>query len=479
MSRRKKERLKTYILLSLIILSLIQMGALWNYYNHGLPFSFLPLVSTGGNATDVTVQDEKGKEAFFLPCRIIVSESFVDASHWVLNRDSETFNSLWDKAKINLRYILQMNTQQDKPEIIPKEKWADIAVKGPFVYEFKTNINTSLASWFLNTSSPKDIAFNGINKMVVSPREDLNGNFTVYILDSEKICKYVIPTDKNQSNSYKEILTKLEQDDELRNYSVEREIKPPFQIRNDMPFITKGGKYAPLSKLEASVPFDVSDYEQVTENVLRDEKNSYVRAIDPDNGAIIFKNSNSIYRIYSNGLMEYKFLTAPEEPSKGNINEAFIKALDFILKRSQMVSGADFYISAVSEDTNSNTYQFTFDYAVGGMPVSFYSKLGGLESKPLTNAITIKANSTRVISCQWILKKFELREKKEQYLVRLFDLIDEGLPDRKKIKDFSIEDAQFSYYINSSEANQTIEPSFILKTKSDTYIIPMKKKEGS
>ena len=51
MKRHKKERLKSGILLLLMVLSMIQIGILWNQ-TQGLPFSFLLEAIFAGNGND-------------------------------------------------------------------------------------------------------------------------------------------------------------------------------------------------------------------------------------------------------------------------------------------------------------------------------------------------------------------------------------------------------------------------------------------
>ena len=122
MSRVRRERFKSYILALLIVSSIIQVGILWEYQNHGFPISFLmPIFAgSGSNASDIS---EVSRQEYFVPFRIIVSNG--NESHWLIS--------------LSLIHIQDI-TKQQKLEEMRKEFVANVS------HELRTPL-TSIKSY--------------------------------------------------------------------------------------------------------------------------------------------------------------------------------------------------------------------------------------------------------------------------------------------------------------------------------------------
>ena len=144
--------------------------------------------------------------------------------------------------------------------------------------------------------------------------------------------------------------------------------------------------------------------------------------------------------------------------------------------------GVEYYLSGVKEE--KGYYEFTFDYILNNTPVFINYNSKSQDKALINNAVTITANSKRVINCWWLIKKFTQGNETGQYYVdfsSFISLLDNMFQDNESLnfKNFSIEDISVSYEVKSGSENQSLEPVWVITTKNnDYYAIPMRKKKG-
>lgn len=486
MNRIHKEIVKSLILALLILTSLIQVGILWNQKNHGLPISFFTRLFLPAGVTSEDVDKSKGD--YLQPYKIIVSEG-LDDNQWLIDRKNKYYEKLWSDARLYISDILSPKQGLKRSEMpYSEEVWSGIAAeKKGFVFEFKSNLGPSLLSWFDTSSSgSSNDALLGIHKMIVLPWEDLNYNSnTIYLLDSDagKIYKYTISTDKKHLNKdlYEEIFKDLAKNTNLRSYRVIKSVMPdarkkPFPIRDDILIISTGPKHVSLPEITCYIPNTIDgrdiSLEELANGILGSDKDNFDFSVDVMDTKV-FRNVNNTFRLYSDGVLDYRYLTAVEASDKGSINDAMKNALLFISKRKGMLSGVDhIYLSGINKGVD-NYYEFTFDYCVGGMPVQFNFKPKLKDDGPLLNAITIRANSKRVLSCWWIMRSFRQSKETNEFNLRfeyMMDVMFEQNAELKdKINELYIEDIDLCYEVKTGMSEKNIGPAWIIKTKDGRY----------
>ena len=136
MQRSKKDRIRSYILISLTILSFIQIGILLSYQSHGLPISFFTSVFRPSGKSDF-VSFKNIREEFFVPFRLTVSDG--QSSHWLIDKDDDYFEKLWDGTKVYLNSALSGKQPFSEDTWVNEEKWADLVIKKGILVEFKSN----------------------------------------------------------------------------------------------------------------------------------------------------------------------------------------------------------------------------------------------------------------------------------------------------------------------------------------------------
>ena len=142
---RTKERLKSCILVVLIVFSAVQVYVYWKGDKLESFFE-----RTYSNDRYNFLVDE-----FFRPDRIIVSEGF-DESHWMLKKNSWEYGVIWEDAK---SYIRDFLAKGDYKEVVPfdYDNWSNVIIRKSVLIEFDGEVDASLVSTFLGNSETKDV----------------------------------------------------------------------------------------------------------------------------------------------------------------------------------------------------------------------------------------------------------------------------------------------------------------------------------
>ncbi|NSW90775.1 MAG: hypothetical protein HPY74_08905 [Firmicutes bacterium] len=480
-----KEKVKSIVLALLILSSIIQVGILWVYQSHRLPFNFFSVVFNRNNMNDTTDIGKKAKNEIFIPYRIIASNG--NDAHWLIKEEEDIFYKLWDEGQEYLKRILS----SDNVQAVNVNMWDNLVVRKSFLFEFRAGIKTSLVKWFLNIAGTSSEHPESIYKILILPDEDINKNNTVYILSEKNLYKYVFPFQKNDMSveDYNGIIRQLEADRSLVQYNIIKEIDPenkfPFKIPPDVLCVVSGPKYRKFTTVTYSFGEKVSDIEEVAAIILANEKESYDRYIDRNN-TLVFKNLNNTYRLYSNGLLEYKYVPGAGDQEKGDIGSAFEKAYIFIsrIKNYLMNTEAGLHLVKIKDD-NPNYYEFIFEYMIDGYPVYISNNIEMKEEveekkgAQFKNAISIKVNSRRIIESNWLLINFDKNRDNREYNVYFEDMLNEISKKYsiQRLSDFAVKNIMVVYMIDSG-IGKKIGPVWVVeKPDGGYYNVPMIQKK--
>lgn len=484
MDRKNIEILKSYILIILLVVAFIQVGILWNLQNHWFPFNFI----TAFFQNTVAGQDTAAcRTDYFKPYKLIVSGGD-SPFHWVVDRNNSYYNSLWNESSAYLKEVLHASQMKEGLQ----EDWWSAASKKAVIVEFSTNIRQDLLAWFLNDSGVSSNAPSGVFKMAILPWEDINNTNTVYVYDGKRVYKYVVPFHSGfNRDEYDKIFEKFEEGTGLGGYSIAKDYpinkdKTPDSVRKDLLFSATGSES--ISKVVCSIPDKLTNFDDIETSILGKDKDSFDSPADSGaNYPIVFKNVNNKYSIYKNGVVTYQYLTATEDSEKSDLRDSFENAAIFLnSKKKALVSGADeIYLSGI--DQSGNDIEFTFNYIVNGLPVYVENTVGDKEDQPSNSAITIVANSKRVVECRWVARKFEKsKDSPSKYDISFPSLLDTASKTYrdldKKEKSFFIDDAYISYRLTAEDVTGSqVNPVWIIKTaepdgKYKYYDVEMKVK---
>lgn len=481
-----KERIKFIILIMLMAASIFQVGILWNYQDHGLPINVLAQVFSGRIRDSRTSFDEAIRAKYFKPFRIIASEGF-DNPRWILDSKSDAYRKLWLEAQAYLKSALLSKPVQ----YLPDTEWGKLIANRSFIFEFKADISINLVSWFLGHDETSPEGPFGVHKIIISPEEDLNYNTnTVYIRDSSGIYKYSITFIPGMMTrtEYADIIAQVRQGNQMKQYSVLKEKFNLDSIDQDIYVVLSGSKYGTYSNITCSPPqgfsttevYSSSDVDIMAENILGSEKYSYDRWWNEQN-TIEFRTLNNVYKIYSDGFFEYKYLARSWENDKGNIEDAFIKTAAF-LSRIKFLSDepdVELYLSKV--DDAGASYKFIFNYKYKDMPIYVDYKTRSENKGYLANAFEVEATEKNVISCYGLLKSFEMDRDASEYTLAFYDIIDDasrlhGYSEFKNLEGINLKEIYASYKLEYSTYSQKLAPIWVIKTSEKFYTIPMRRK---
>ncbi len=489
MSRTKtKERIKFYTLVFLVLLSLLQVGILWNLENYGVPTNFFVHLFAEVNTGSLSVQIND----YIKPYRIIVSEGF-DESHWILNESNIYFNKLWVDIEPYIKDILKSVKPINRLQFT-KERWGDLVVKKSYIFEFNTLISRNLFKGFFNISeSLSNDSPEGILKLIVLPFEDVDNKFIIYVYDGKEIFEYSMSINSNglsRSDINTMFLSFKDPSSLLPIFSVIKEVIPNdnkslFKISPDIPVFVENNKYIKLPSIVYKVPDTINttnnkklDIIKLADSILNEDKENYDYGRNV-NDSIIFKSFNNIYTMNKDGVLEYRNLSDTEDSDKNVETQAFEKAITFIEERKKLISGVSIYLSSVKEDKENKCFVFSFDYKIGDYPIYFNDS--NHKNVCLANAIKISANSQRVFNCQWYLGKFNILSHEASYNVNFEDMLEETFNQYATIdhKDFSIEDINISYIVDPKNVTSSINPSWDIKSMDNKfYLVYMNEQKG-
>ena len=482
----RKERIKDYILIWLISLSVLQLGFYWTYQNKDMLTTFWNKIYKR-DKTSFEINE------FFRPDRIIVSEGF-DGNHFILKKNIQEYNYLWNDAKKYLKEFLKTGDYEEETPYTD-EIWGNIIIKKSIMLEFDGDIDSALISTFLGNNFKANILPQNIKKVVMQPFESVNNTMIFYVASKDNIVKVCSPIKQNRLSKefYDNLINSVSDKNILTNYSLMKEIFPnnttaPFNICSDVLIAIDENSVERYNTYFSMLPIlldditlnDNSDLDDLSEEILGSNKDYYDIGVDLDN-TIVFKNLESIFRIYKDGLLEYKYLGNIHDDLGNNIAKSFKKTTEFVAGLKELIEGADITLVKTEKVTNKDMqgYKFIFDYKLDDVPVVINNyKSNVIPDVTLNNAIEIISTNSRVVSCFWILRDFDTAITDVEYCVGFAQLLDDLFVQYNLDKDrFQILDIDDSYVINFEEEDVLVPNIMIKSSDRDYYMLPFTRKD--
>lgn len=483
------EKFKTILLVFLIVLCVVQVGILWSTQSRSFPF-LSSLFSDSKTTSLVTVEDSKAK--YLLPSKIVLSTAF-DGDHIIIPNGSKEYVRVWEGAKWYISHVLDARPQ--KIQSFNEKVWGRISASKPYMLEFKTAIPIDIVKWVLNLKPSAGGGLSSIYKIIVCPADPVTGeNATVYIRDDKNIYTFVITDSKNSalgSDEFTDIYTNLKENTNAKNYQSAAEKWEDTNISKDMfgPMLENTGEDYPSITCTTFSGMDESDannykyedYERIASELFGKSSSNYDYDTDI-NGSVVFKKTDIVYRLYRNSVLEYKYMENQTSTYDLRLLDAYKKAIEFIIdinRQNNFLSNVNVYLSFFEK--KSNSYIFKFDYGIvindkyGEVPVLLkdYAIAKGMDN--LDSCISIEANSKRVTHCEMIPLKFKSGKmsKYEWAFTNMYQKEFEEYPELNK-KDISVKNFGIYYVMSNNVLKKHIDPSFVLYTADDNYVVPLK-----
>ena len=463
MSRLIRERIKTVCILILIVAGLLQVGILLGYQNQGTPISFL----LGLFKEKAPISGTTAREKLFVPDALVLSDE--GKSHWILDKNSVFYNDLWDEAKQGL-YKIASGTAGLKAS---DEKWGDVVAKRGFIIDFGYMMTPELLEWFLGISE-KTQELPSVYKVMVKPDIVYKNTSTLYIYstngrvyisdpiryEKKKLEDIILAISENGGQKYRKYYT-------LRGGKIDKPGDEP-----DVLYVTGHPRYWPYFQYLVRQPAWAEEKDSLEEIVLGTEKDRYDKS--RDNSTVQFNYGRNIYRYYNDGYLTYRYLGSADSDGKGEVGEALLKAYKFVAGIGGISeTAADIVLTSV-EEKQQGSFSFGFDYKLEGMPVKLELDMKDGSGQKLKHAISIQADSNRVLKCDWLLRDF-VQGEKGNYIDRFIDVLAETGVVYKEIQMW---DMHSGYFINSAGVS-VLKPMLLIDMKDrSTFQVEMPLEKG-
>jgi len=474
MTRLYKERIKTWLLILLMALSVIQIGIHLNRQGQGFPIRFItPIFRRTYSYSPVNT--ETIKDRYFVPKSLVVSRG-PTASKWKINEGDTYFGRIWED--INKNYLPQIINQ--KPEkILSKEEWPNITSVRCIQIDFSVNWPAEIILWFENKKPGDSPVFNSIKSIAILPAYDVNRSVnTICIYDGEQVYQYTVNIRGNflSKKFYMELADQLSYEDkpeydalsEMGGFKASEDVLVPVSSANVVRFPSL------LVKIPDDIVLNVENLENesIQENILLARKDSLMAKYNEDTGQVIFTDTENVYRLYDDGTLEYRYLPTSNMQA-GDISTAFSHAISYIESRRKLIGDAELELTDIEE--TDKYYEMHFDYKYRGIPV-YYSDINA--DKRITSPLVIRANDTRVLECRWIVRFITEAGHLKNYFLDFSVLINNQIPSilpeiMESGKDliFSRMEPGYVFDINSKNREKLLH--WIISTDTKDYFIPV------
>ena len=467
MSREIKERIKTILIYILLVSGLLQVGILWSYQNQRAPISFLERLFSN----DIQISNEAVRKILFIPDRIIVSDGEYSNSHWIITEGNEYYNSFWNEAAAGLLKIADGKVKLTASA----ENWDNIVEKRGFLVDFRYSIEPELLGWFLGTGDPAN-DMPEFSKLMIK-RDIINDDIgTFYIYGNNGIVYASNPIRYEKAGNLTNIVNKLYEDASQLNRRYYSFAGSNIQKKEDEPdvlYTAVSPRYWSYPVISADPP-EMSDIKDSLDDIILGSDAARYNKYTYNENVIQFTYGSNIYRYYPDGYLTYRYLGSAEQNSRSRAYEALMNAYQFVVRKNELYdSQADITLTSV-EKKAGGIYKFGFDYRIDGMPVKIDYDMKDGNGDRLQHAISIVADSKRVLECDWFIRNFK-QTGSGMYNDRMLELMG-----REKIifDNINIKHIDTGFYIDNNQ-KAIIEPALIIYTKEDGVVfLSLQPEEG-
>ncbi len=521
-----REKVKTGVLIGLLLLSLVQVGIHWRRQAQGRPIRLFTGWFQGSEAVSVDEQQLSARKSnFILPARIAVSDEM--SFRWELDPAGETWRAGW--ADLYGTY-LPLLVSQSPDRKLQRDTWAQLlATRRVFLYEFESPVPAAILPWLTDTEAGRRVlaedAFDQIEKIAIAASENVNSTEnTLYVLASDAVYRYTLTVPQQALPKAWYVLDQSvlaaggnqPMSQAAAQYGLKTMRSDVLVLDDQIPAERPYYEAA----LPASVPaeFRADNLKPLQESLLLNRKDSLLARIGEETSDVTFSDTENTYRINRNGQFAYRYLPGAADAGTG-MEAAFRQAVSFLDSRRGLMGDARLVLDSVTpvmpkgtthvvataeesvkpisgfsavtslsgnaarkgETTGSGAgtpasdkalaYTFTFTYRVDGHPF-----LLGDTGTPTSSApVSVTAIADRVIACDWIIRQFT-PVRAASWNVLFFDMYTAALelfPDLAN-ETLVLDGIRDGYVFSGSETTQTLAPVWLLTSGERMLRFPMR-----
>ncbi|MDD6735272.1 MAG: two-component system activity regulator YycH [Clostridiales bacterium] len=388
----KKERIKSIVLILLIITNLVLADKILadkKLWLSGYNFFANMRNNSRRNGTQIA-------ESLAVPEKIIMNTGY-QSSRFIYNRTSDNFNDIFNSAK----EVLQTAFESKNIFSATNEDWyAVLSAQSLYLSypcTFSSNIYAELIgvnSGELNLESFSDIA--------------ISDNGSVYINDASGIYRISIPS-SGIGEIIKRAASEQTDEDAVINYSFDLNFDKDFgdqkTFLSPMILIYSSPFQAHTLKSENPVFKDDEVISRNVENILSAfsiAPNSVRRYTEAD-GSLVFVENNGILKISPQGILTFTASGTGLRFSQSNINDTYSisSKLAAFVDNVNNAAGINTDMCITSRLSETVPQLYTFDYLADGLPVKYTSG----------NAVSIEISGNYIKSYRQVLRNYIIQEQ--------------------------------------------------------------------
>ncbi len=343
-----KEKLKTFLLFSLVGISILITQKLWIK----LPTDFLKTLDRSSEviSTSYAISDMISPNKYLL--------NFDSDKHTVVYDDSKY--GLWANSKDSLKHVFE--SKAIRIEKMSNEDYIDYEKDKSLVFYFPEEISTYILAKAWNIKKPNDIvdAMPSISSIYIylgngEPFFVLTGMNKKIIIRDENIDLERLKTDINIIDFDKEYPDYYSMRERL---DTDNDIYVLFNINNILPRVFVTNEIALMDEVQKN---------NLAKRFLNKEI-VFIREIVEANGSTIYIYDQKVLKLNVNGTLEY-FHGLEESIKERNLYQSLSAAADFISQKTGVQKGMYLSKSEKIETDGNFGYRFSFKYRVRGIPV--------------------------------------------------------------------------------------------------------------
>lgn len=347
-----KERLKTFLLMSLVGISLLFTKRLWIE----LPNETFKIFKN---------QNEAYSTSYLLSDMIVPNKYLLnlnEKNHTLFYDDSK--HGLWTTARSALTDSL--GSKDTIVEDLSNEEFSTYNWRRSIVFYFPEKVNTYMLAKALNVKDPNIIVDTIPNIESIYIYLGKGDPFFVFSYQGRNVIIYNPSID---TIKIREQVLKIEEGDNINYYFSMKEKVATNRINNDIyvPYDGMKNNLATVYVENEIRNLDEDKKEEMAEKFFN-KSIDYIREIVENNGSTIYVYNQRVLKFNINGTLEY-FQALEEVVKKRNLYESLNTAAEFISKNAGVTKGM--YLAKVEEikvDDNLG-YNLTFRYRIRGIPV--------------------------------------------------------------------------------------------------------------
>lgn len=461
-----KERFKTFLLISLVSISVFLVKDLWLQ----APDSLLRIFSNNSHGEVVhsyVLSDMIAPNKYLL--------NFSEINHTFMYDDSKY--GMWSKSRNNLIEVFSSEDIEIKE--ITNEEYLDFHNVKSLIFYFSDQTNTYILTRAWDIRDP--------NKVVdIMPNIDSiyiylgNGNpFFIFSYGNKHMMASSTDIDTSLlKDKLEEVAAKEDHINyhSIKEYGVKADIFVPFEIDYSLPDIYVANE---------TFSYTSQEKEQLAEKFIETDI-ALIRQIVEGNGSTIFVNNQKVLKLNTNGTIEY--FEALENPVLDrNLFLSLSTAADFLSHKADIQKGLYLVGTQEIEQDGNVGYRLYFRYRVRGIPVI-------LGNKEVAEFVTIEVFNDHVRNYKYYarkdMNKLPNRNIEEDKMLPAFDVIDKNYeyfadlyieksnldPEKVLIGDIiddvlaSIEDITLAYYDPClMEQDEKLIPVWAIRFDGTTY----------